>query len=59
MKYAIPEDPPETVSFPEMYHKLIHSPALETLLNLEHSYSLAVGELVHERDKALHDLQIR
>lgn len=59
MKYAAPEDPPESVTFSEMYHKLIHSPALETLLNLEHSYALAVGELVQERDKALHNLQIR
>lgn len=59
MKYAIPEEPAENVSFPEMYHKLIHSPALETLLNLEHSYALAVGDLVQERDKALNNLQIR
>lgn len=59
MRYAIPEDPTENVSFPEMYHKLIHSPALETLLNLEHSYALAVGELVHKRDQAVQDLQIR
>ncbi|KFM73686.1 hypothetical protein X975_23168, partial [Stegodyphus mimosarum] len=59
MRYAELEEPTESSSFPEMYHKLIHSPALETMLNLEHSYALAVGELVQAKDKALHDLQQR
>ncbi|XP_035209060.1 protein C12orf4 homolog isoform X1 [Stegodyphus dumicola] len=59
MRYAELEEPSESSSFPEMYHKLIHSPALETMLNLEHSYALAVGELVQAKDKALHELQQR
>lgn len=57
MKYTKPEDPSEDSSFPEMYHHLIHSAALETMLNLEHSYALSVGDLVQGRDKALQDLQ--
>ncbi|XP_054712421.1 protein C12orf4 homolog [Uloborus diversus] len=59
MKYASLEDITESASFPEMYHKLIHSPALETMLNLEHSYAIAVGELVQARDKDIRDLQKR
>ena len=31
--------------FPEVYHKLIHSPALETLLQLEHTYAMAVADV--------------
>lgn len=59
MRYATLEEPDESVTFPDMYHKLIHSPALETLLNLEHSYALAVGEDVQKRDKSLYELQMR
>ncbi|GFS60646.1 protein C12orf4 homolog [Trichonephila inaurata madagascariensis] len=59
MKYAKVEEPSEKATFPEMYHRLIHSPALETLLNLEHSYALSVGELVQARDQALHEMQQR
>ncbi|CAL1264864.1 unnamed protein product [Larinioides sclopetarius] len=59
MKFAKVEEPSENITFPEMYHKLIHSPALETLLNLEHSYALAVGELVQQRDQALQQMQQR
>ncbi|GIY29221.1 protein C12orf4 homolog [Caerostris darwini] len=59
MKFAEVEEPSEGATFPEMYHKLIHSPALETLLNLEHSYALAVGELVQARDEALTQMQQR
>lgn len=31
--------------FPEVYHMLIHSPALETLLQLEHTYAMAVADV--------------
>ena len=33
------------VTFSDVYHKLIHSPALETLFQLEHTYSMAMEEL--------------
>ncbi|XP_014665687.1 PREDICTED: protein C12orf4-like [Priapulus caudatus] len=39
--------------FAEVYHNLIHSPALETLLTLEHTYAVTVGDLIRQRDKAL------
>lgn len=29
-------------TFSDMYHTLIHSPALDTLLQLEHTYALAM-----------------
>ena len=36
------ETPDPASSFSEIYHTLIHSPALETLLQLEHTYALAM-----------------
>ena len=32
----------EGPTFSDMYHSLIHSPALDTLLQLEHTYALAM-----------------
>lgn len=53
--------PAEEVSkeqiFSEVYHSLIHSPALETLLNLEHTYALTIEKLITQRDKDLVDLE--
>uniref|UniRef100_A0A1B6G7P0 Uncharacterized protein n=1 Tax=Cuerna arida TaxID=1464854 RepID=A0A1B6G7P0_9HEMI len=37
--------------FSAVYHKLVHSPALEMILQQEHSYAIAVSEIVAERDK--------
>ncbi len=47
------------LQFPEVYHKLIHSPALETLLQLEHTYALAVLEMCNARDNAMELMQKR
>ena len=44
-------------SWSEIYHKLIHSPALEALLQLEYSYSMAMKDMVTKRDKTLLELQ--
>lgn len=33
---------PDSLLFSDMYHTLIHSPSLETLLQLEHTYALAM-----------------
>ena len=44
--------------FPDVYHKLIHSSALETLLQLEHTYAMAVADVSKGWDNAktvLHD----
>lgn len=38
--------------FPDIYHKLIHSSALETLLQLEHTYAMAVADVCKGRENA-------
>lgn len=45
--------------FSEVYHKLIHSPALETLLQLEHTYAMAVDEVIKAWDNARDIMQKR
>lgn len=49
----------DDIAFSEIYHKLIHSPALETLLQLEHTYALAVSEVCKARDNAREIMQKR
>lgn len=49
----------EELSFSEMYHSLIHSSALETLLQLENTYALAVQDMLAQRDAALEKLEIK
>lgn len=41
----------------DVYHALIHSPALDALLRLEHSYSVAMNDMVQQRDDALKELR--
>lgn len=45
--------------FSAVYHKLVHSPALETILEQEHSYAIAVAEIIAERDKQVAQLTER
>ena len=45
--------------FAEVYHKLIHSSALETLLQLEHTYAMAVDEVIKAWDNARGIMQER
>ena len=52
-QYAKPEEPSDSLLFSEVYRTVILSPAMETLLHIEHSYALAVGELVRRRDEDL------
>ena len=47
----------EELNFSEMYHSLIHSSALETLLQLENTYALAVQDMLAQRDTALNKLE--
>lgn len=54
--YSTPVEVTNDQVFSEVYHTLIHSPALETLLNLEHTYALAVEDLTDQRDKDLQHL---
>lgn len=59
LEYARPEEPSWDEDFADVYHELIHSPASDTLLNLEHNYFLSVSELISERDMELKKLQER
>lgn len=43
----------------DIYHALIHSSALEALLQLEHSYSVAMKDLVRQKNEELKELQNR
>ncbi|XP_032402280.1 ferry endosomal RAB5 effector complex subunit 3 isoform X1 [Xiphophorus hellerii] len=59
LEHARPEEPSWDEDFADVYHELIHSPASDTLLNLEHSYFVSVSELISERDVELSKLQER
>ena len=54
-----PEEISKELQFSEVYHSLIHSPALETLLNLEHTYALTIEDLILQRDSDLKYLDDR
>ncbi|NP_001079444.1 uncharacterized protein LOC379131 isoform X2 [Xenopus laevis] len=59
LEHARPEEPNWDEDFADIYHDLIHSPASETLLNLEHNYFLSISELLSERDVELKKLRER
>ncbi|XP_064618656.1 protein C12orf4 homolog [Lineus longissimus] len=58
-EYAKPEEITNEQLFSEVYHSLIHSEALETLLNLEHTYAIAVEDIITQRDRDLAHLEQR
>ncbi|XP_060634053.2 ferry endosomal RAB5 effector complex subunit 3 isoform X2 [Anolis sagrei] len=59
LEYTRPEDSSWDEDFADVYHDLIHSPASETLLNLEHNYFVSISELISERDVELRKLRER
>ncbi|XP_068169300.1 ferry endosomal RAB5 effector complex subunit 3 [Antennarius striatus] len=59
LEHARPEEPSWDEDFAYVYHELIHSPASDTLLNLEHNYFVSVSELISERDMEIKKLQER
>ncbi|XP_030070401.1 ferry endosomal RAB5 effector complex subunit 3 [Microcaecilia unicolor] len=59
LEYARPEESSWDEDFADVYHDLIHSPASETLLNLEHNYFVSISELISERDVELKKLRER
>ncbi|XP_068595713.1 ferry endosomal RAB5 effector complex subunit 3 [Brachionichthys hirsutus] len=59
LEHARPEEPSWDEDFACVYHKLIHSPASDTLLNLEHNYFVSISELISERDMEMKKLQER
>ncbi|KAM8860753.1 ferry endosomal RAB5 effector complex subunit 3 isoform 1-T3 [Synchiropus picturatus] len=59
LEHARPEEPTWDEDFADVYHELIHSPASDTLLNLEHNYFVSISELISERDMEIKKLQER
>ncbi|XP_060046237.1 protein C12orf4 homolog isoform X2 [Erinaceus europaeus] len=59
LEHARPEEPSWDEDFADVYHDLIHSPASETLLNLEHNYFVSISEMISERDVELKKLRER
>ena len=51
--YSSASDKSEETAFSEMYHCLIHSAALETLLQLESTYAIAMDDLVSRKASAI------
>ncbi|XP_021927005.1 protein C12orf4 homolog isoform X2 [Zootermopsis nevadensis] len=51
VEYTEPQGATDEELFSTVYHKLVHSPALEAMLQVEHSYALAVRELTGQRDE--------
>lgn len=51
--------PTSTSQFSSIYHSLIHSSALATLLQLEHTYAIEVDDICQARDTALNVMQRR
>ncbi|XP_063216529.1 protein C12orf4 homolog isoform X2 [Bacillus rossius redtenbacheri] len=56
LEYAEPEGTTDEELFSTVYHRLVHSPALETILQVEQAYALAVRELTTQRDEQLAEL---
>ena len=56
-KYCTVRDVSEETAFSEMYHSLIHSPALETLLQLENTYALAMEDLLMKKESAIKSME--
>ncbi|XP_046890511.1 protein C12orf4 homolog [Hypomesus transpacificus] len=59
LEHACPEEASWDEDFADVYHELIHSPASDTLLNLEHNYFVSISELISERDMEIKKLQER
>ncbi|KAG5893356.1 hypothetical protein JTB14_000121 [Gonioctena quinquepunctata] len=45
--------------FATVYHKMVHSPALETILQLEHMYSRTVRQKTEEKNRLIQELSER
>jgi len=49
----------DEILFSEIYHSLIHSQSLETLLSLDDTYCAEVQKLLSERDKNIANIEKR
>lgn len=55
--YSSVSDKSEETVFSEMYKSLIHSSALETLLQLENTYALAMDDAVTKKESAIKTME--
>ena len=55
--YSSVSDKSEETVFSEMYKSLIHSSALETLLQLENHYALAMDDAVTKKESAIKTME--
>lgn len=55
--YSSATDKSEESVFSEMYHSLIHSAALETLLQLENTYAIAMDDVVSKKANAIKTME--
>ena len=46
-------------SFSSLYKKLIHSPSLMSILNVEHAFAMAVQDVIRDRDRTIAELERR
>ena len=55
--YSSVSDKTEDTVFSEMYKSLIHSSALETLLQLENTYAMAMDDVVMKKENAIKTME--
>ena len=55
--YSSVSDKSEETVFSEMYKSLVHSAALETLLQLENTYALAMDDAVMKKESAIKTME--
>ena len=55
--YSSVSDKSEETVFSEMYKSLVHSAALETLLQLENTYALAMDDTVMKKESAIKTME--
>lgn len=56
VEYSEPVGTTDEELFSTVYHKLVHSPALESILQEEHAYALTSGSAEAKRKKHLSEL---
>lgn len=59
MEYAEQKGTSDEEVFANAYHKLVHSPALETILQVESSYANTVEETLKNRDEDIQKITQR
>ena len=58
-EYACVEPASDEMLFSEIYHSLIHSPSLDSLLSLDDTYSVDMQKLLTERDRNIASIDKR